>query len=159
MTGPTPRQYPVRMMVLTCLNYLFCPSLWFACSGPGLHLLTLPFSLLWSAIPCSMFCLCLSLLCLALHNVMSRVTGTGRGSASAEIVTSCSFLVCHLNHNLSSFTDFWIHYKGHFPAFFSGHKKNQYDWSFQDLIISIKLRIPKYSPSDIGRAPTSNFKS
>ena len=56
--------------------------------------------------------------CLALH-AMSNGAVTGSGSASAENVVSCSFLVCHLNYNFSflKLNKFSIHQEGHLSLF------------------------------------------
>ena len=62
-----------------------------------------------------------------------------RMRSSSEIVTSRSFLVFRLNHNLSilSLTSFSIHHSGHFfSVSFSAVAKNSYDCSSEDLISS-----------------------
>ena len=143
---------PILVLVLTCPELPPLPSpiiclFWPRCAVVGYF-----WGLPWHTMPCSIFCPCLSLLCLALHAIF-RVIGTGCDSASSETDTSRSSLVCRLNHNLSilSLTSFSIHRNGHFPVF-QRPQKNLYNWSSEDLISSIKLWTLRHSPADMGVA-------
>ena len=74
------------------------------------------------------------------------------------IIGNCQFslfLASHLNHNLSilTLTNFSIHRSGlDISQGLSAVAKNQYDWSSEDLISSIKLGAPRHSPVDLGVA-------
>ena len=71
---------------------LFCPALFPDLSMPFL------------ALPCS--------------NTVPRVNGTGNGSESARMATSCSLLVYHLHYSLSGLklANFSVHYREYFSV-------------------------------------------
>ena len=113
----------IMVLVLTCpelhaLHYRIIRLFWAGSAFAGSVS-----SLSQSSLPCFVFCPCIFLPCLALHT-MSRGAGTGSGSASAKKITSCSFLVCHLNYNFSLLKiNYSIHLERHF-SLFSCRKKS-----------------------------------